>query len=84
MTAVLTREVHAVLPAGVDDPASPSGGNVYDRWVLRELPAEGWTVQERAVAGAWPHPDAAARAALATALAAPPDGAVVLIDGLVA
>jgi glycosyltransferase involved in cell wall biosynthesis len=81
---VLTREVHVVVPAGIDDPASPSGGNLYDRRVCRGLTADGWAVHERAVAGSWPHPDAAARAALGSALAALPDGAVVLVDGLVA
>lgn len=84
MTRAVTREVHVVVPAGIDDRASPSGGNVYDRRICRELAAGGWVVRERALAGAWPTPDAAARAALAAGLAAVPDGAVVLIDGLVA
>ena len=82
--AVLTREVHVVVPAGIDDPASPSGGNRYDRRVCQGLADDGWVVHERAVAGAWPHPDATARGALEAALAAAPDGAVVLVDGLVA
>ena len=30
----MTREVHVVVPAGIDDPASPSGGNPYDRRVV--------------------------------------------------
>jgi glycosyltransferase involved in cell wall biosynthesis len=76
--------VHVVVPAGIDDPASPSGGNRYDRRVCRALTADGWTVRERAVAGGWPRPDATARDALRAALAAVPDGAVVLVDGLVA
>jgi glycosyltransferase involved in cell wall biosynthesis len=80
----LTREVRVVVPAGIDDPASPSGGNLYDRRVCRGLAADGWAVHERALAGAWPRPDAAARAALGAALAGLPDGAVVLVDGLVA
>ena len=45
MTAVLTREVHAVLPSGVDDPASPSGGNVYDRHLRDGLRSRGWAVE---------------------------------------
>jgi len=36
--------LHAVLPAGVDDPFRPSGGNVYDRRVLDGLTSLGWTV----------------------------------------
>ena len=80
----MTREVHVVVPAGIDDLASPSGGNHYDRRVVQGLAATGWDVRERAVPGGWPRPDATARAGLATALAAMPDGAVVLVDGLVA
>ncbi|MBB4934653.1 glycosyltransferase involved in cell wall biosynthesis [Lipingzhangella halophila] len=78
------REVHAILPGDVADPAVPSGGNTYDRRVCRDLAAEGWLVREVAVAGAWPRPDDRARAALSRALAALPSGAVVLLDGLVA
>ncbi|SDH84475.1 Glycosyltransferase involved in cell wall bisynthesis [Actinokineospora alba] len=76
--------VHVVLPGGVDDPATPSGGNVYDRRVCRGLVALGVAVHEVAVPGAWPSPDTAARAELAGALAAIADGSVVLLDGLVA
>ncbi|HEY3003559.1 MAG TPA: glycosyltransferase family 4 protein [Kribbellaceae bacterium] len=78
------RSVHVVVPADIDDVALPSGGNAYDRRVCRGLPATGWSVRELAVAGAWPRPDTAARASLARALATVPDGAVVLLDGLVA
>jgi glycosyltransferase involved in cell wall biosynthesis len=76
--------VHVVLPAGVADPAAPSGGNAYDRRVCAELPRHGWTVAELPVHGGWPRPDAAARAGLDAALAAVDDGAAVLLDGLVA
>ena len=41
-------------------------------------------MHELAVAGAWPRPDAGARAELGRLLAAVPDGDVVLLDGLVA
>jgi glycosyltransferase involved in cell wall biosynthesis len=76
--------VHVVVPDGVDDPARPSGGNTYDRRVCSGLAAAGWDVHEHTVAGSWPLPDAAARGALRTAIAAIPDGARVLIDGLIA
>ncbi|MEU8299999.1 glycosyltransferase family 4 protein [Micromonospora sp. NPDC048909] len=78
------REVHVVLPNDIDDPATPSGGNQYDRRVCRGLAEQGWRVHEHAVPGDWPQPDATARAALAGVLAALPDGAAVLLDGLVA
>ncbi|MGK5676817.1 glycosyltransferase family 4 protein [Micromonospora sp. URMC 106] len=76
--------VHVVLPNDIDDPATPSGGNTYDRRLCRGLSAAGWTVREHAVPGGWPRPDAVARAGLARMLATLPDGAVVLLDGLVA
>ncbi len=76
--------VHVVVPDGIDDPARPSGGNVYDRRVCRGLTATGWSVHEHAVAGPWPRPDPTACAALADVTAAIPDGAVVLLDGLIA
>ncbi|MEP7020870.1 MAG: glycosyltransferase family 4 protein [Pseudonocardiales bacterium] len=76
--------VHVVLPDGIDDPARVSGGNVYDRRVCRGLAATGWSVHEHAVAGNWPHPDAAARGTVARVLAILPDGAIALLDGLIA
>lgn len=78
------RTVRVVMPAGVDDPAAPSGGNVYDRRVCRDLPAVGWQVREHVVAGDWPRPAPAAREELARILAEPADGSLLLIDGLVA
>ncbi len=77
------RVVHAVVPAGIDDPAQPSGGNGYDRRVLQGLRAAGWLVHEYAVPGTWPEPTADAYASLGTVVAGIPDGAVVLIDGLI-
>jgi glycosyltransferase involved in cell wall biosynthesis len=68
-------EVHVILPEGIDDPARPSGGNTYDRRVCDGLAALGWTVREHAVCDA---------AALARAVRRIPDGAVVLLDGLIA
>lgn len=76
--------VHFVLPNDIDDPTTPSGGNVYDRRICRGLAASGWSVREHAVRGTWPRAGAAERANLARVLAALPDGAVVLLDGLIA
>jgi len=76
--------VHAVLPDGIDDPARPSGGNVYDRHVCDGLAALGWSVHEHAVGGFWNRPDAAAFGALADAVGEIPDGDLVLVDGLIA
>ena len=76
--------VHVVVPEGIDDPARPSGGNVYDRQVCRELSSIGWSVHEHAVPGAWPRRDAASLAALAGVLERIPSIAAVLLDGLIA
>ncbi|WP_246102255.1 glycosyltransferase family 4 protein [Streptomyces piniterrae] len=78
------RVVHFVLPGDVDDPTAPSGGNTYDLRVCRDLPAAGWRVRRYAAHGGWPRPDATARAELALFLGGLPDGATVLLDGLVA
>lgn len=73
-----------MVPAGIDDPRRPSGGNVYDRRVCDGLTTLGWRVHEHPVAGEWPQPGADAHAILAAALAGIPEGAVVLVDGLLA
>lgn len=72
------RTVHVVVPGDVDDVTVPSGGNVYDRRLCDGLPG----VHEIPVSGSWPSP--ADPAGLAAALAAIPDGDVVLLDGIVA
>jgi glycosyltransferase involved in cell wall biosynthesis len=79
----MTGTVHAVLPGDVADPDAPSGGNTYDRRVCRTLAAAGWSVTEHRVQGSWPLPAKADRATLGSVLAATPDGATVLLDGLV-
>jgi glycosyltransferase involved in cell wall biosynthesis len=76
--------VYAVLPDGVDDLARPSGGNVYDRRVLRELERLGHHVVELPVVGSWPTPEAGDLERLDASLATVPDGGVALVDGLVA
>lgn len=80
MTTRRSRQaVHAVLPGDVD--TVPSGGNVYDRRVLAGLAALGVEVVGHRLPGPWP--DGAA-SAVAEALGGVPDGAAVLLDGLVA
>ncbi len=78
------RTVHAIVPAGIDDPSRPSGGNHYDRRVCCELAAAGWHVIEHQAAGDWPRPDGTAANGVARRLASVPDGALVLLDGLIA
>lgn len=76
--------VHVVVPGDVDDPRSVSGGNNYDRRICDEMSAAGTDVRVRAVPGSWPRPGPGARGELAESLGRLPDGAVVLLDGLVA
>ena len=76
--------VHFIVPAGIDDPARPSGGNAYDRRIARGLAAAGWTVHVHEVPGSWPWPDAQSLGTLAGAVGGIRDGALVLVDGLVA
>ncbi|HEX6150444.1 glycosyltransferase family 4 protein [Nocardioides sp.] len=73
-----------VVPDAVGDPRRPSGGNTYDRRVRQELAAAGWTVDLQLVPGDWPRADPESRLHLAAVLAGSPDGARVLLDGLVA
>jgi len=76
--------VHVVVPEGFDNPGRPTGGNVYDRRVCAGLAEAGWDVRVTTIAAAWPVPGSGARADLARIVAAIPDGATVLIDGLIA
>ena len=76
--------VHVVVPEGIDDPSRPSGGNTYDRRVCGGLAALGWAVHEHPVPGAWPRLSEGGQTALARAVRRIPDGAVVLLDGLIA
>ena len=75
--------VSVVLPGGVDDPGTPSGGNRYDRQVCDGLVRAG-DVHEIAVHGPWPQRTRSAVDVLAGALHRLPDGTTVLLDGLVA
>jgi glycosyltransferase involved in cell wall biosynthesis len=81
---VRASTVFVVVPAGIDDPAHPSGGNVYDRRVSHGLAGLGWAVAEQPVGAAWPTPEPEDTARLARVLAQIPDRAVVLLDGLIA
>ena len=77
-------ELHFVLPNDIDNPAEPSGGNGYDRRISGGLTGLGWTVREHAIHGDWPQANDAGRARVAETLTTLRDGAVVLLDALVA
>jgi glycosyltransferase involved in cell wall biosynthesis len=69
--------VHFVVPAGIDDPARVSGGNVYDRQVRDGLVGRGWAIRVCEVAER-------RRSTVGDVLAGIATGDLVLIDGLVA
>jgi glycosyltransferase involved in cell wall biosynthesis len=68
-----------VVPGALDQ---VTGGYLYDRRVVEGLRRLGREVRVIELAGRFPEPDAAARAAFAGGLAALPDGTRVAIDGL--
>ncbi|MCA1771347.1 MAG: glycosyltransferase [Halomonas sp.] len=64
------------------DPNQRTGGYLYDAHIVSALRAQGWAVEVIGLDGAFPDADATAAQALEHALAAQPDGATVVIDGL--
>jgi len=76
--------IHVIVPDGIDDPARPSGGNIYDRRICTGLTDLGWRVHEHHLPGDWPHPGEVSRRRLAKTLASIGGGGVVLVDGLIA
>ncbi|KQT85146.1 glycosyltransferase family 4 protein [Aurantimonas sp. Leaf443] len=74
----MTR-VHFLVPDGLD---LPTGGYGYDRRIIAELREAGFLVEIVAVSRAFPCPGGADLADAARRLAALPDGALVLADGL--
>ena len=82
--ATALQAVHFVVPAELDDPAKPTGGNVYDHRVDRGLAGRGWQVIRHRTPGSWPWPEPDAEQALAQLIGGIPDGAVVVIDDLIA
>ncbi len=64
------------------DIATRTGGTIYDKRVMAELRCAGWTVEHLAWPGSFPFPTDADMASVAASLAACPDDALLLIDGL--
>lgn len=71
-----------VVPEGINDAATPSGGNRYDVRVIEELARRGWRIHVDEVPGTWPLPGARDAAGVGRRLGALPERSVVLIDGL--
>ncbi|HEY5230618.1 MAG TPA: glycosyltransferase family 4 protein [Galbitalea sp.] len=69
--------VYFVVPDSIDDPERVSGGNLYDRRVRDGLRERGWAVQMLPISDAGETP-------VARTISELPDGALTLIDGLLA
>jgi glycosyltransferase involved in cell wall biosynthesis len=75
----LVPEVWFAIPG---DPATLTGGYVYARRLMEELPATGWMPRPLQWPGSFPNPSEADLAAVRASLEEIPAGATVLIDGL--
>ncbi|MCG7601052.1 glycosyltransferase family 4 protein [Halomonas sp. McH1-25] len=64
------------------DPAQLTGSHVYDARVVAALREQGWQIDVIGLDGRFPEPDTRATQALESALAAQPEGASVIIDGM--
>lgn len=71
--------LHFAVPG---DPATLTGGYLYDRRIVEALRAGGRQVAVHSLSAAFPRPDAAALAHARGVLAAIPPGATVVVDGL--
>ena len=73
------RAGHFLVPG---DPDRRTGGTIYDRRMMAGLAAQGWQVQWHRLDATFPTPTAAALAEADAVLAALPDQALAIIDGL--
>jgi glycosyltransferase involved in cell wall biosynthesis len=64
------------------DLATPTGGYAYDRRIIAELAALGWTIDVLALGDGFPRPAAPVQAAAGARLAAAPRDRPIVIDGL--
>jgi glycosyltransferase involved in cell wall biosynthesis len=74
--------VSTVAFAVPGDLATPTGGYVYDRRIIAELPALGWQVEPLDLGDGFPRPTAASCTQARKRLAAQPQGRPIVIDGL--
>jgi glycosyltransferase involved in cell wall biosynthesis len=74
-----SRTLALLVPGSLD---TPTGGYAYDKRMVHELRGRGWQVDVLVVEGGFPFPTADALQRADAALAALPDGAVALCDGL--
>ncbi len=73
------KPVHFIVPGEIK---TRTGGFIYDRRIVAELIAQGFSVEVHELPPGWPVPDDYALAAAAQVLAAIPDDSLVIVDGL--
>lgn len=73
------KAVHFLIPG---DPDTRTGGYLYDRRIMAGLAVPGWQVELHRLDGSFPSPTPTALQETAEALAALPDQALVVVDGL--
>jgi glycosyltransferase involved in cell wall biosynthesis len=71
--------LYFAIPGPIDQ---RTGGMIYDRKVVEHLREDGWWVEVLEWPGSFPFPNEDDRLAVAASLAALPDNALVLVDGL--
>ena len=72
-------DLHVLVPGPLEQ---RTGGYIYDARIVAELRGLGWGVVVHNLVGTFPDADAQARTSMTSTLAAIPDGARVVIDGL--
>jgi len=75
----MPSDLHFLVPGDID---TRTGGYGYDRAIISGLRSRGWNVHVLSVPGGYPSPSDAERALATKALAALPNDALVLADGL--
>ena len=75
----MTASLRLLLPG---DPLTATGGYLYDRRIVAALRDLGWQVEVISLDASFPSPTPAALSATRSQLAAIPDGALTMIDGL--
>jgi glycosyltransferase involved in cell wall biosynthesis len=75
----VVRQLAFAVPG---DLATPTGGYGYDRRIIAELKALGWTIDVVDLGKGYPRPDAENRAAALPLLTRIPQGQPIVIDGL--
>lgn len=79
MAPAADRLLHFAIPGDIE---TPSGGYGYDRLMMAELRALGWTVRHLPLPGGFPEPSGEDLEQAAACLANLPGGSLVMVDGL--